>query len=136
MRRGLLIAGLILLVIFGFVAWISYAAGQSDCAVNFFTGNETNPSACVADAGTFSLSILFIIVGLILVILGAILKSTEPKPETGPGIGTPPGAPSGKVCLRCGAYYPDPVPAFCSKCGAPVGGTGLQFGPPSPPSPP
>lgn len=36
------------------------------------------------------------------------------------------GTPTGKVCLRCGAYHPEPVLAFCSKCGGPVGALGTQ----------
>lgn len=136
MRRTLLIVGLILLVIFGAVTWISYAAGTNDCATYAFNGTEVNPGGCSADGGGLVVGIIVVIVALILVILGAVLKSKVPgvaAPTWGaqpPGAAlTAPGAllggthvaPSGKVCLRCGAYYPEPVPAFCSKCGGPVG---------------
>jgi hypothetical protein len=131
-----LITGLILLVIFGAVAVISYGAATSDCATYVYNGTEVNPSGCSADAGALGLAVIVIIIALILIILGAILKSKEAVPTAlawgappgpplmGPGvpqIGFPAGAPAGKVCLRCGAYYAEPIPAFCSKCGGPVG---------------
>lgn len=129
MRRGLLITGLILLVIFGAVMIISYEAGQSDCATNLL-GQEANPSACSADEGGFALGLIIVIVALILVILGAVLKSSEVPAIPATPMGGPVGVPSGKVCLKCGTYYPDPAPPFCSRCGAPVAA------PPPPPPPP
>jgi len=119
MRRGLLITGLILLVIFGAVTWISYADAVNNCATDIF-GNEANPSGCSADAGGLGLGIIVVIVALILVILGAVLRSKD-KAAPAPPAGRSPGMPAGKVCLRCGTYFPEPVPAFCGKCGGPVG---------------
>ena len=131
MRRGILITGLILVVVFGVFLWLGYIAAQSDCATDIF-GNQANPGACSDDAGLIVLGLLGVVAGLILTILGGLLKSKEKKPAPSPVPQVHPGAPSGKVCLRCGAYYPEPVPAFCSKCGGPVGSSSTSAPPPSP----
>lgn len=81
MRVGPLIAGFVVLIFFGFLADDYYPAFQ---ACNSFAGQIyqfLGGQDCNTVYAIFYLSVVLIVVGLILVILGAFLSEPAPTPQ-------------------------------------------------------
>ena len=127
MRLGILIAGVVIVVVGLGVAVDSFStvASSQDTYNRYCTGlsGYFNPQACSslsASIGFYQivsdLSFVFIVVGFVLLILGATLSEERPPaPSYGPAP-TPPVA-TCPVCHQPLAWIPQHNRWYCSRCG-------------------
>ena len=130
-RNGLLITGIILLIL-GILLALLLAGGENFCnSVLGQIGQASNPSTA-GECGTigviFGLGILLGIIGFILIILGAILKSGAEKQAFQAQSAT--SLPAAAVvpthaCTKCGRFLYAPLPAFCPDCGTATARTSI-----------
>jgi hypothetical protein len=110
-RLGVVIAGIMLFVLSSFIALAFYGAALITCTATTKAPKAPHSVACTDHWVLVGVFLGLIVMSMIVIVIGAL---QEPVATTEPGSSVI------TKCPRCGTFYPDPAPAYCSNCGGPV----------------